>query len=150
MNAFDFIVTIALGSVLATVLLDNSVSLSEGAVAFFVLIGMQYIVTWLSVRFPIVDRLVKSVPVLLVYDGRLLSRAMKESRVTEDEILTAIRNQGIPSLDNVQAIVLETDGSFAVVGRADEPVTTLRNVDRSGIDTGHDNLQQKRKPAGTR
>ncbi|HEV2073460.1 MAG TPA: YetF domain-containing protein [Thermomicrobiales bacterium] len=145
MNAFDFIVTIALGSVLATVLLDNSVSLSEGAVAFFVLIGMQFIVTWLSVRFPIVDRLVKSVPVLLVYEGRILSRAMKAARVTEDEVLTAVRNQGIPALDNVQAVVLETDGTFAVVGRTKEPTTTLRNVDRSGIDIGHDSWQLKRK-----
>lgn len=150
MNAFDFIVTIALGSVLATVLLDNSVSLSEGAVAFFVLIGMQFIVTWLSVRFPIIDRLVKSVPVLLVYEGRILSRAMKASRVTEDEVLTAVRNQGIPTLDNVQAVVLETDGTFAVVGRTKEPATTLRNVDRSGIDTGHDSLQLKRKRANER
>ena len=52
MNAFDFIVTIALGSTLATVPLDTGTSLSEGATASTLLIGLQYLVTWSSVRTP--------------------------------------------------------------------------------------------------
>lgn len=130
MNAFDFIVTVAFGSVLATILLNDSISLAEGVVAFFVLVALQFVVTWLSVRSPMIDALVKSAPVLLFYDGQMLGQAMKRSRVTEDEVLTSIRSQGIASLDDVQAVVLETDGSFAVVKRSDSEPTVLRNVDR--------------------
>jgi uncharacterized membrane protein YcaP (DUF421 family) len=60
MNAFDLIVTVALGSTLATVLLSKDVSLAEGALAFALLIGLQFTVTWLSVRSLAVRRVVKA------------------------------------------------------------------------------------------
>jgi uncharacterized membrane protein YcaP (DUF421 family) len=76
MNAFDFIVTIALGSTLATVLLNKSVSLADGVLALFLLIGLQFLITFFSVRSKRVSKLVKSIPTLLVYKGDLLQDAM--------------------------------------------------------------------------
>ena len=52
LSAFDLVVTVALGSTLATVLLSKDVSLTEGVLAFAVLIGLQFFVTWTSVRWP--------------------------------------------------------------------------------------------------
>ena len=69
MNAFDLVVTVALGSTLATVLLTKSVALAEGLTAFMLLIFLQFVLTWLSVRSRAVSRLVKSEPTLLVYQG---------------------------------------------------------------------------------
>lgn len=150
MNAFDFIVTIALGSTLAAILLDDSITLTEGVTALFVLIGLQFIVTWLSVRFRRIDEMVKSQPVLLVYDGRMLDHAMKQARVTKDEILTAARTQGIASLEEVQAVVLETDGSFAVVKSSDKPPTALHNIDLSGVKVPGVSPGMKPKTVSTR
>jgi len=62
MNAFDLIVSIALGSTLATVLLSRYVSLSEGLLAFAVLMLLQFSITWLSLRIKIIKRLVKAEP----------------------------------------------------------------------------------------
>ena len=50
MNAFDFVVTVALGSTLATMLLSADVALAEGVVALALLIGLQFVITWLSAR----------------------------------------------------------------------------------------------------
>jgi uncharacterized membrane protein YcaP (DUF421 family) len=50
MNAIDLVVTVALGSTLATVLLAKDVALAEGALAFALLISPQFAVTWFSVR----------------------------------------------------------------------------------------------------
>jgi uncharacterized membrane protein YcaP (DUF421 family) len=50
MNAFDFVVTVAPGSTLATVLLTEDVALADGALAFALLVGLQFVVTWSSVR----------------------------------------------------------------------------------------------------
>ena len=61
-NAFDFIVTIALGSTLATVILSRDVSLAQGAVALALLCLLQLIVTWFSVRSERFQHLVKSTP----------------------------------------------------------------------------------------
>jgi uncharacterized membrane protein YcaP (DUF421 family) len=119
MNAFDFIVTVALGSALANVLLDESVSLAEGATAFALLIGLQYLVTWSSVRTRWVKRFVTGEPELVAYRGRLLREAMLRTRVTEDEVRAAVRNRGHAGFGAVGAVVLETDGSFTVVAGGD-------------------------------
>ena len=69
MNAFDLVVTVALGSTLATVLLTKSVALAEGLTAFVLLIFLQFVLTWLFVRSQAASRLVKSEPTLLAYQG---------------------------------------------------------------------------------
>ena len=50
LNAFDLVVTVALGSTLATILLSKSVSLTEGVLALALLIALQFAITWTSVR----------------------------------------------------------------------------------------------------
>ncbi len=62
LDAFDFVVTVALGSTLATVLLTNSVALTEGALALAVLAALQLVVAWLSVRVGWVRRAITSEP----------------------------------------------------------------------------------------
>lgn len=120
MNAFDLIVTVALGSTLATVLLSKDVALAEGALAFAVLISLQFLVTWSSVRARWVRRWVTGEPLLLLHRGTFLPSALRHARVAEEEVRAAVRSAGFTSLNDAEAVVLETDGSFSVVrkGRA--------------------------------
>lgn len=115
MNAFDLVVTVALGSTLATILLSRDVSYAEGLLALVLLVGLQLVATWLSVRSGALRRLLKSEPTLLVRDGRLLPAAMRQQRVTEGEVRQAVRSQGFGGLTEVTAVVLETDGTFSVI-----------------------------------
>jgi uncharacterized membrane protein YcaP (DUF421 family) len=115
LNAFDLVVTVALGSTMATVLTSGEVALAQGAVAFAVLIGLQFAITWSSVRWRPVRRLVKSEPRMLVHRGELLRDAMRHERVTEDELRAAMRASGVDDLARVELLVLETDGSLSVV-----------------------------------
>ena len=119
MNAFDLIVTVALGSTLATVLLAKDVALAEGILAFALLIGLQFAVTWSSVRVRWVRRLATGEPRMLLYSGEFLPAALLKARVTKDEDRAAVRSAGIDSLDKVRAVILETDGSFSVVKSSD-------------------------------
>lgn len=135
MNAFDFVVTVALGSTLASVLLTKSIALADGLLAFAVLIGLQFVITWLSVRSQAVNRLVKSEPALLVYQGQYLPAAMRAERVTEGEILSVLRQQGVSTLAEAAAVVLENNGTLTVVRHlAPGPLSTLRGV--SGVASG--------------
>lgn len=115
LNAFDLIVTVALGSTLATVLLSKSVALVEGLAAFALLAGLQYLVAWLSVRSTRFSGLVKSEPTLLVHHGRFLESAMRAQRVTRAEVRTALRSAGGADPEQVAAVVLETNGSLSVI-----------------------------------
>lgn len=118
MNAFDLVVTVALGSTLATILLSKGVALVEGLLAFITLITLQFIIAWLSVRSKTVSNFVKSEPALLLYRGCILSEALQRERVTEGEVRAAVRQHGYGDLGAIEAVVLETDGSFSVVSQA--------------------------------
>lgn len=121
MNAFDFIVTVAMGSTLATILLTEDVALAEGVVALALLIGLQFTITWLSVRSPAIKKLVTSEPALLYFRGELLHDALRRERITEGEVRAVIRASGRRSFANVDAVVLETDGSMSVLQREPSP-----------------------------
>jgi Ca2+/Na+ antiporter len=85
MNAFDLVVTVALGSTLATVLLSRDVALAEGVTALLLLCLLQYAVTFLSVRSSAFQDFVKARPTLIFHRGRYLEDAMRKERVTREE-----------------------------------------------------------------
>lgn len=115
LNAFDFVVTIALGSTLASVLTSKSLSLAEGVAALALLVLLQLAVTWTSVRSPGFDRLIKSEPALLLRRGELLHEAMRRERVTADEVMSAIRDAGADEFGAASAVILESDGALTAL-----------------------------------
>jgi uncharacterized membrane protein YcaP (DUF421 family) len=119
LNAFDLVVTVALGSTLATVLLSKDIPLAEGVVALATLILLQYVITWASVRISWFKSLVKSKPTLLACGGKLIDDALLAQRVTREEVHAVLRSQGISAIADVGALVLETDGSFSVMRTVD-------------------------------
>lgn len=120
-NAFDFIVTIALGSSLATAILSNTVTLAQGVLAFLLLTLLQLTVTWLSVRSEAFQRLVKSSPALLLYEGKFQEDTMRRERVTQAEVRAALRGQGEAAVEEIAAVILETDGTFSVIQKWQGP-----------------------------
>jgi uncharacterized membrane protein YcaP (DUF421 family) len=131
LNAFDLVVTVALGSTLATVLLSKSVAFAEGVLALGLLIFLQYGIAWLSVRSPRFQSFIKAEPTLLVHRGRFLEGAMRVQRITREEVLAAVRASGAGEVGEIAAIVLETDGSISVIPGASAAGEdgTLANVE---------------------
>lgn len=125
MNNYDWIVTVALGSIAGSTILFKDVTIGDGVVASGVLIGLQYIITKLSVRFERVRQLVQSTPRLLLYNGSFLKEAMVRERVTESEIRAAVREKGIPDIAKVRAVVLEADAELSVIGEEDGQVLRI-------------------------
>ncbi|EQB10906.1 DUF421 domain-containing protein [Sphingobium lactosutens] len=130
LNAFDLVVTVALGSTLATVLLTKDVAFAEGALAFCMLALLQWIVAQASIRSSWFSDLVRSRPRLLVEDGDFRDSAMRDERVTRAEVEASIRKSGIGRIEEVGAVVLESDGSMSVLERSDGAYTVLRSVAR--------------------
>jgi uncharacterized membrane protein YcaP (DUF421 family) len=122
MNAFDFVVTVALGSTLATILLTQDVPLGQGLVALALLIGLQFLITWTSVRSARVSNLVKSEPTALVWRGRMLPEAMARERMLEEEVDAALREHGLAGVEQAELVILETDGTISVVSDVGDEV----------------------------
>jgi uncharacterized membrane protein YcaP (DUF421 family) len=115
LNIFGFAVTVAFGSILATIPLSEDVSLSEGTLALAMLALLQWAVAKASRRWTPFRALVRAKPRLLLYRGEMIEAALGRERVTEGEIFQAVRGEGIGSLANVRAVILETEGSISVI-----------------------------------
>ncbi len=121
MNAFDFIVTVAFGSTLASTILPSKPTLVDGLTALALLIALQFVVAWAEIRSTLFHRIVTSHPAIVFYRGAFVEDKMKRERVERGEIMAVIRRNGILDIEAVEAVVLETDGSFSVISRPDKP-----------------------------
>ena len=115
LNAFDFVVTVALGSTLATILLNADISWSEGAVALALLAVLQLVVARVTARLPGGRSVLTARPTLLLRDGRLLDDSLRKQRMTASEVRQAVRSSGVGDLSLVAAVVLESDGTLSVI-----------------------------------
>ena len=128
-NSFDFVVTIAFGSILASILLSTKDTFGQGVLSFALLILFQYILTWIAVRSDWIQKLIKAEPALLLYKGQLLDDVLTRERVAEGEVLAALRASGVSAIEDVDAVVLETDGSFSVIQNIDDSsASALKDV----------------------
>jgi len=134
LNAFDFVVTVAIGSTLASVLTSRSLPLANGVLALALLIALQYGIASLTVRVPWFERVVKSRPAAVFRQREFDEDAMLRERLSRDEVLMAIRRAGFHDLDRVFMVVLETDGSLNVLGRPDQRPSRPSTADvRGGV-----------------
>lgn len=115
LNAFDFLVNVAIGSTLATVMLNKEVALADGLLTFALLIGLQLAISYLTRKSSKFNDFVKTRSVLIFYNGNFSDAEMKNHLLTKDEVLQAIRSQGISNLKQVKAVILETNGSFSII-----------------------------------
>jgi uncharacterized membrane protein YcaP (DUF421 family) len=137
MNIFDFIVTVAIGSAFGRALTANSVALAEALTAFALLIVLQYAVAWLQIRWQRFSHAVTNAPQMLYFRGEFLRDTMRDQRVSEEEVRAAVRKKQLGSVNEAEAVVLESDGTFSVItsvgdGSALSPVATNEQAGEAG------------------
>lgn len=130
MNVSDFVVTIALGSGIASTILDRQLALATGMAGLGMLVLLQLVTTWLTSRSKAIRAAVEATPALLVYRGQKMGREIRRQNVNESDILHAVRQKGGSSVEDAYAVVLEIDGGLSVI--FDEPAegrdSVLKNV----------------------
>jgi uncharacterized membrane protein YcaP (DUF421 family) len=117
LNAFDFVVTVALGSTLSYMMLAM-VPLTEGALVLLLIITLQYIFAWTARSSKKMEKLINAVPRLIFYNGEFIEEAMAQEAITKGEIYSTIRNSGIDQIDEVKAVVMELNGQITVVKKS--------------------------------
>jgi uncharacterized membrane protein YcaP (DUF421 family) len=130
MNPGDFVVTVAIGSVTADLILLGEVSLAQGLSALITLLGIQFITEWATTHSDRLRVLADGRPVLLAHRGVLFHETMKQQNIHEEDILAAAREHGLGRLADVHAVVLEVDGQFSLIAARDAGDDTLKDVVR--------------------
>jgi uncharacterized membrane protein YcaP (DUF421 family) len=121
LNVFDFVFVVAVGSVFASTIISKDVTLVEGVLALATLIGIQLILAELAARSRTAERIINGEPTLLLSRGKFLTGALKKERITEEEVRAAIRAKGVNRVEDVDAVILENDGTLSVAWEAEGP-----------------------------
>jgi uncharacterized membrane protein YcaP (DUF421 family) len=121
LNVFDFVFVVAMGSVFASTIISKDITLVEGMASLGTLIGIQLILAEMASRLPWAERIINGEPTLLLSKGKFIPRALRKERITEEEVRAAIRAKGVNRVEDVDAVILENDGSLSVAWEARGP-----------------------------
>lgn len=131
LNNFDWIITVAVGSLAASGILLRDVSTLDASAAILALGALQYLTTRWVRQSDLASRIFKAEPTLLTHRGEFLEDAMARTRISREEILGALRANGCLKLDDANWVVLETNGQLSVIPKSDrtyEEVDTVSDV----------------------
>lgn len=120
MSAFDFAMTIAVGSVMASTIVAKDPPIAQGLVALGVLFASQWLVAWSRRRTPWAERVLDNRPVLLMLDGEILEDNLTRTNVTREDLIAKLREANALTLSQVRAVVLETTGDVSVLHGGDD------------------------------
>lgn len=120
MSSFDFAITVAFGSIIATTLVAKTPSLAVGAMGLAVLFGIQFIVSKTRNLTTAVERLVDNVPLLIMNRQQVLTDHLKQARITEEDLKAKLREAGITHRKQILAVVFETTGEVSVLKITDD------------------------------
>lgn len=119
MSSFDFVMTLAIGSVIATTILPDSVTLVEGVLALFFIYSIKAAAAYLR-RFPIIENLMDNQPLILMRNTTIFHENLKKAHVTETDLRSKLREANVLQLSQVRAVIFETTGDIVVIHCKDE------------------------------
>lgn len=120
MSSFDFAITVAFGSIVASTVLAKDPALLLSAFSLAVLYGIQYAVSSLRRASARVENLLDNEPLLIMAGNKILSDHLTQARMTEADLKSKLRGAGISHPDQVLAVVLESTGDVSVIKACDD------------------------------
>lgn len=132
MSSFDFAMTVAVGSMIATTILSDSVSFLEGAIGLLFVYLFQLIAAFFR-RYRWFRKIIDNQPTLLMDGENLLRDNMKAVRVTEGDLRSKLREANVVKLSEVKAVIFESTGDMVVLHKNNDDVIDdwlLKDVQR--------------------
>lgn len=113
----DLLVVVLFTNAAQNALTSNYTSITDGFILVTTIIFWNYALNWLGYKFPRIQRLLSPPPLLLVKNGIMIHRNMRRELITEDELTSQLRKQGVEKLEEVKKAYMEADGSISVITR---------------------------------
>ena len=136
MTNFDFVMTVAIGSLLAGAGQSSSWStFAQALTAMAALFVVQYVAARLRKSSDRFESAIQNTPVILMRDGRILDEALQETRVAESDLIAKLREANVLDFEDVRAVVLETTGDISVLHGdkcAEKLLAGTKRIDRTG------------------
>jgi uncharacterized membrane protein YcaP (DUF421 family) len=121
LTAFDLVVLLIISNVLQNAAIGNDNSLGGGLLGAAVIIGLNFLVAWLTFRHKRLERLVEPSPTVIVKHGHVIRANLDRENMSMRELRAALRKEGIATMSEVRYAILEEDGHVSVIPRSSVP-----------------------------
>jgi len=123
----DLLVVVLIADAAQNAMASEYKSITEGAVLIGTIASWDYFLDWMGYRFPWFHRLVTPAPLPLIRDGRIMKKHLRQELITEEELLSQLRQQGVQNLAEVKRCYLEGDGHFSVIANQSKKIASKKN-----------------------
>ena len=114
MEPAEFVVTMLVANLAAIPMQDGGIPLYSGLVPILTVLGLELVLSWLTLRSQGFRRILCGKPVILIENGRILQQQLRQTRITMDELMGHLREKDVLSPRHVQYAILETNGTLSV------------------------------------
>jgi len=114
-SSFDFASTIAVGSIIATIILNPGQSILKGGIALGGILLFQSVFTFMVRKIPAFEKLVTNKPMLIMQHGKILEDNLHSTNLSEEDLIAKLREANVIDFDEVLAVVLESTGDVSVL-----------------------------------
>lgn len=133
LSVVDLVFILLISNAVQNAMVGPDTTLSGGLVAASSLFAVNYLFKYLQYRFPKFGKVIQGEATLLVYKGKVNDAHMRKVRMTTDELMEAIREHGVGTLEKVDLAILEVDGSISVLsGGYQKSTNKHRKANRNG------------------
>ncbi|MCW5800318.1 MAG: hypothetical protein LZF60_130035 [Nitrospira sp.] len=120
MTNFDFVLLLIISEATQNAMIGNDFSVTNGILVILSLVGLDIGFSLLKQRFPVLNRHLDGLPLVLVEQGRPVQALMRKSRVDEQDILFSAREKhGLERMEQIKYAVLETNGGISIIPKAE-------------------------------
>jgi uncharacterized membrane protein YcaP (DUF421 family) len=114
----DLLVVVLIADAAQNAMSGQYTNITDGVLLVAVIIGWSFLLDFIAYHVPAAARIIRPQPLLLVRDGRMLPRNMRRELVTEEELRSLLREQGVDNLARVREARMESDGQISVTTRS--------------------------------
>jgi len=133
LSVVDLVFILLISNAVQNAMVGPDATLLGGLVAASTLFLVNSLLKYLQYKFPKFGKAVEGDAIMLVYEGKFIDAHLKKAKITEDEIMEAVREHGVASIEEVNLAIMEVDGSISVLSNKFQKKTTRKRKVRKNI-----------------
>ena len=133
LSVFDLVFILLISNVVQNAMTGPDTTLSGGLTGAAALFIVNYLLKFLEFRFPIFSKAIQGESVMLIYKGKVHLKNLEKVKITMAELIEAIREHGVTTIEEVDLAVLEVDGNISVLSDQFKRRTSRRRKPRKMI-----------------
>lgn len=128
LTLFDFIVAITIGSLAGAALMERDIHMLAGMMNMALWAFLLIVLNFLGIRFPYIRRVVVGGPLVLIKEGKIQEKNLSRAKLNFDDLMSALRLNGVPLVEDVEFAVLEPKGNISVIKKSQKSPITPENL----------------------